>query len=155
MRDQDKSAIAPNKAALDDATSEEGALSEGGEGVAGEGVDIEPAMIEAFSLIAQHTLPKCGACTVPYGCCATSHCEEAMAFAAGQMGVTLEPTGHPTLPLMGPGGCTAAPHLRPLCSIHACDKHFAGGDDNWIQKYCALRDEASDRLEEHFAKRGA
>jgi len=44
-----------------------------------------------------------------------------MAFAEWRWGVELTPTGHPSLPLMGPEGCTAPPHLRPACSGHICE----------------------------------
>lgn len=39
-------------------------------------------------------------------------------------GVELKDTGHPALPFMGEGGCTVAPHLRPLCSLHVCAYSF-------------------------------
>ena len=46
----------------------------------------------------------------------------AIALAEWRWGVELTPTGHPDLPLMGPDGCTAPPHLRPACSGHLCDE---------------------------------
>lgn len=67
-------------------------------------------------------------------------------------GVSLEETGHPTLPFMGPGGCTVAPHLRPVCSVHTCGIGSFGssGDTAWDQRYWELRGEADDLLIEQM-----
>lgn len=61
-------------------------------------------------------------------------------------------TNHPTLPLMGRDGCTAPPHLRPMCTMHTCDIQAMGykkprdGEptiktDQWNQQYYDLRAE--------------
>jgi hypothetical protein len=71
------------------------------------------------------TAPKCKSeCNVPRSCCSAAYCEFALRYAKDRWGVELERTKHPHLPLMGPNGCTAAPYLRPLCTAHACEKHF-------------------------------
>ena len=73
--------------------------------------------------LADMTAPMCGACPLPYSCCEAQYCRDAMAYAAKHWGESLQPTGHPTLPLMGPKGCTAAPHLRPKCTVFVCPEH--------------------------------
>ena len=62
---------------------------------------------------------------------------------AAASGVTLVPTGHPTLPFMGPNGCTVEPHLRPLCTMHTCAINafgFKPDDPEWTVKYFVLRE---------------
>jgi len=50
-------------------------------------------------------------------------------------------TGHERLPFMGESGCVLEPHLRPLCSRHACCINGIGaktrGKDAglWTYKY--------------------
>lgn len=71
------------------------------------------------------TQPLCASkCNVPQQCCSPEYCFMAIEHAKEKWGVELKPTGHPTLPLMGPNGCTAEPHLRPICTIHVCEKHL-------------------------------
>lgn len=41
---------------------------------------------------------------------------------AQQYGVELKPVREDKCPLLGPEGCIAEPYLRPLCSLHICDK---------------------------------
>ena len=66
----------------------------------------------------------------------------AIQYAKEEWGVQLEPTSHSTLPLMGPSGCIAAPHLRPLCTLHTCAINGMGtsGNPQWDEKYFNLRD---------------
>lgn len=64
--------------------------------------------------------------------------------ARKRWGIELKPTGHPTLPLMGINGCTALPHLRPVCSLHTCAINSLGcepGDPEMTTKYFELREE--------------
>lgn len=71
-------------------------------------------------------------------------CEQAIQHAADQWGVALQRTDHPKYPLMGPEGCTAAPHLRPLCTMHVCCISAMGhnlDDPQWDQQYWELRQE--------------
>ena len=62
-------------------------------------------------------------------------------YAKTDWDVVLEPTGN-ELPLMGPTGCIAAPHLRPFCTLHTCQINGAGtsGNQEWDQKYFDLRE---------------
>ena len=90
------------------------------------------------------TAPECaGACERPRSCCAAAYCDFAMEFAQANWSVVLAPTGHGRLPLMGPAGCTAAPHLRPMCTAHTCAvSQFGGkpGDHAWTERYFALQE---------------
>jgi hypothetical protein len=70
------------------------------------------------------------------------YCGIAIEYAKNVWGVALEPTGHPDLPLMGETGCTAPPHLRPICTLHACSIAGIGAssDPKWDDRYYQLRD---------------
>lgn len=88
------------------------------------------------------TRPECERCPVPLSCCGKEYCELAAKYALKDWGVTLQPTGHPTLLFMGTTGCTVAPHLRPLCAVHTCQINalaFKPGDPEWTKKYFDLR----------------
>jgi hypothetical protein len=77
------------------------------------------------------------------------YCEMAIKWAEKRWGVKLEPNGS-RLPLMGPNGCIAAPHLRPLCTVHQChiaNLGFKKDDPEWTEKYFRLRD-AIERYED-------
>ena len=76
---------------------------------------------------------------------------------ARALGVKLEPGWHPTLPFMGPTGCTVAPHLRPICTAHTCEVNEHGrkhGDDAWTNRYYDLLEEIGLIEEQVFGKRG-
>lgn len=101
---------------------------------------------ELWRRMAELTKPKCGAskgCAPfkPGGCCDPMYCD--MAFAeAKRQGEELEPTGHERLPLMGEDGCTAPPHLRPMCTLHVCiisNLGFDPEDQAWTEQYFELR----------------
>lgn len=71
-------------------------------------------------------------------------------YAKERYGIVLERTSHPTLPFMGENGCTVAPYLRPICSLHQCGICSMGslkGDPKWTSEYFRLR-EAIDILED-------
>jgi hypothetical protein len=95
-----------------------------------------------YAELAAATAPECaGACERPRSCCAETYCNFTMEFAEANWGLVLVPTGHRRLPLMGPEGCTAAPHLRPMCTAHTCAvSQFGGkpGDGDWTERYFAL-----------------
>lgn len=76
----------------------------------------------------------------------------AIEYARDEWGETLKTTDHPRLPLMGPAGCTAAPHLRPLCTLHTCQMNGFGtsGRPEWDGQYFKLREEIEDVLAEHM-----
>lgn len=102
-------------------------------------------LIDLFRQMAELTLPECKACRNPLSCCSPEYCELAMDQAMTNWRTKLTPTGfHATLPLMGPEGCVAAPHLRPLCTLHTCEVNSMGckrGDPKWTARYFELRDE--------------
>lgn len=101
-------------------------------------------LIELYKQIAAHTLPECAnTCRVPYSCCSPEYCHMAIEHAKNRWGVELPIVGD-KLPLMGSDGCTAAPHLRPLCTLHTCQVNSMGcklGDMAWTERYFELRDE--------------
>ena len=106
-------------------------------------------LIVLYDDMAKHTEPECANCRAPHSCCSHEYCEMAIEYAQERYGVTLEPTGHPTLPMMGPNGCTVAPHMRPLCTLHTCTINSVGFkpyDAPWTRKYFKLRNQI-DRLE--------
>jgi len=94
-----------------------------------------------YQQMADLTRPKCGSCRVPLSCCSSEYCEETLRFAEKQ-GTPLQTTQHPKLPLMGDNGCTAPPHLRPICTVHVCEQHLM--DVDFAEKYYTLREELSE-----------
>ena len=93
------------------------------------------------------TAPLCagkapGGCRAPHSCCDPMYCDMAIEYAK-EAGETLDfPGTHPHLALMGPGGCTAPPHLRPCCTLHVCCINSLGAnlhDLGWNKKYFRLR----------------
>jgi hypothetical protein len=107
-------------------------------------------LIVAYERMYQHTHPECArACRRPFSCCSPEYCEWAIESAQKEWGVALTRTEHPKLPLMGPSGCIAAPHLRPMCTLHTCEIYAFGtkrGDPQWTATYFELRHEI-DQLE--------
>ena len=84
--------------------------------------------IELYRRMAALTAPKCASsCRLPHSCCSPEYCEMAIEEARSE-GVELPRTEHPRLPLMGPKGCTADPHHRPLCTLHLCSISGIGSD---------------------------
>ena len=101
-----------------------------------------------FREMADLTEPKCaGSCRRPRSCCSPEYCGMAMDEAA-ERGVELRPTGHPTLPLMGPNGCVAPPHLRPLCTLHLCSIAGMGTDPEpgFDERYFDLRNAIMEQI---------
>ncbi len=101
-------------------------------------------LVVLFQEMADLTLPKCRECRVPLSCCSAEYCRMAIEVAKQDWGVELQETGHPSLPLMGETGCTAAPHFRPLCALHTCRINGLGydpDDPEWTKRYFALRGE--------------
>lgn len=95
-----------------------------------------------YQEMAELTLPKCKQCRVPMSCCSPEYCEAAIQIAS-EKGVTLEAQHfHPTLPLLGPTGCVAPPHLRPNCTLHVCSINSLGFDPHdraFTKKYFRIR----------------
>lgn len=92
-----------------------------------------------YAELAAHTEPECAAnCERPLTCCAERYCLMTLDFAREHWDVELPTTWHRTLPLMGPSGCTAEPHLRPICTAHTCEICLHGekrGDPAWTARY--------------------
>jgi len=101
-------------------------------------------LIKLYAELAAVTTPECAsACARPHSCCAPIYCQFAIEFAQANWGVALVPTGHGRLPLMGPAGCIAEPHLRPMCTAHTCAVSQFGGkpdDSTWTERYFALQE---------------
>ena len=70
------------------------------------------------------------------------YCELAIEYAK-ELGEELKPGNtDPRLPLMGPYGCMAPPHLRPDCTLHVCCINSLGAnlhDLDWTEKYFQVR----------------
>lgn len=99
---------------------------------------------DLYAQMSALTAPSCAACPTAFSCCASHHCEVAMAWAKFAWGVELAPTGHPALPLLGARGCTAPAHLRPICTVHTCCINELGedpADPAWTQRYFDLREQ--------------
>lgn len=91
------------------------------------------------------TRPKCGSCNIPLQCCSPEYCDMTIRWAREKYGEELKTTSHPRLPLMGANGCTAEPHLRPLCTVHVCEKQLMI-DPKFHDAYFELREQI-DELE--------
>jgi hypothetical protein len=100
-------------------------------------------LVALYAELAALTAPECAArCPRPHSCCERRYCLMAVDFARENWNTELPPTWHPSLPLMGPDGCTAAPHLRPMCTAHTCEICEHGckrGDEAWTERYYELR----------------
>ena len=77
-----------------------------------------------------------------WSCCHATFCKVAMDYASEFWGVELATTDNPELPLCGPYGCIAPPHLRPICTANLCDK-LAYHPENH-DRYFELRDQLSE-----------
>ncbi len=104
-------------------------------------------LIDLFEEMSKLTRPFCDTCRVPRSCCEEEYCmiaEENL----GEHGITIEHTGHPTLPFMSPTGCIVPPFARPLCTFHVCSMNAFGFlrksdgevDVEATDEYFALRD---------------
>ena len=98
-------------------------------------------LIRMYQEMADLTKPKCAKCRAPHYCCNANQCEATIRYAATE-GVMLTRTDHPDLPLLEVGGgCSVAPHLRPICSVHVCEHHL--WNERFARKYYELRDAIS------------
>lgn len=105
---------------------------------------IREKLINLYQEMYELTRPECEKCRVPLSCCSGEYCAITLSYAEENWKISLPITDHPALPLMGPKGCTAAPHLRPICTVHTCDINCLGFkrddiDDSWSDKYYDLR----------------
>lgn len=110
--------------------------------------EINDELIQLYKEMSKHTAPECAtACRVPHSCCSGFYCDIAESYAKEVWNVELKPIGqHPTLKFMSPEGCTVAPHLRPLCTMHTCDISSIGAKKNdpdlvWTARYFEIRTE--------------
>lgn len=94
-----------------------------------------------FGRIAKMTLSQCKKeCKTFVGsCCSPEYCHITIEYAKDYWNQELKPTSHESLPLMGPKGCIAPPHTRPLCSMHICE-HLLWKDQKFANKYMKLRE---------------
>ena len=101
-------------------------------------------LVRAYAQMASHTQDKCGAdCEEerPHRCCDRIFCLNVEKFARQNWGVNLKFTRNKSAPLLGSAGCTAAPHLRPWCTIYVCRRAKFGKcirDKKWDAKYRRL-----------------
>lgn len=102
---------------------------------------------QLYEEMSEHTKGECAKCRVPRSCCSPEYCEMAAQWAKDEYGIELVRTNHPRLPFMGYAngesiGCTVAPHLRPLCTLHVCSINSIGtsGNKAWDDRYFNLLD---------------
>lgn len=122
---------------------------------------LEERLIQAYQELANHTRDDCvgvlkdgspnpTACAQSkkqWKCCEPLYCDLAKDHAKEHWGTVLEDTPHyqtgkTPLPLMGPDGCSIAPHLRPSCSLHHCQINSLGIKlhcPEWTERYFQLR----------------
>jgi len=100
-------------------------------------------LVELYQAMYSLTEPECACeCKIPRSCCSPEYCEMTISHAKERWGVELVRTAHARLPLMGDKGCVAAPHLRPMCTLHTCTINSLGfkpNDPEWNDKYFDLR----------------
>ncbi|HUS98154.1 MAG TPA: hypothetical protein VMX97_15615 [Hyphomicrobiaceae bacterium] len=110
----------------------------------------DQTLIALYVEMAQLTAPECATvCRVPFSCCSPEYCEASIDWAKKRWGIDLPRVNGKNqrgevLPLLGGKGCTAAPHLRPTCTVHTCDINGLGckkGDPAWTAKYFKLREQ--------------
>jgi hypothetical protein len=118
--------------------------------------ELRAAISRGYREMSELTKVKCGGDKCPgvgnraYRCCDRMHCQMTIDHAYKDWGIRLPSTGH-QLPLMGPTGCTALPHLRPWCTLHQCQIQETGStkDRGWDAKYFRLRNKLI-RLEQQL-----
>lgn len=95
---------------------------------------------ELYQKLYELTNPVCSTkCFLPRTCCSPEYCDLAILWARAKWQETLVPTGHPRLPMMGPSGCIAPPHTRPMCTAHICEMTlYRQGQDYW-NEYWKIR----------------
>lgn len=117
-------------------------------------LDLETQLKDLYAKMYEFTKNECSSkCILPHSCCSPEYCAMAIDLAKKNWGETLAPTSQfldkkTKLPLMGDKGCVAAPHLRPLCTLHTCaiNNMATSGDRRWDKEYFKIR-AAIDKLE--------
>jgi hypothetical protein len=104
---------------------------------------LDQKLKKLWAKMAALTRPRCSQdCKLPFSCCSVEYCLFAISYAKSSWGEELTTTRHPRLPLMGPDGCVAPPHTRPLCTVHVCEDTLMSlelEDRKWTKKYWSLR----------------
>jgi hypothetical protein len=99
-------------------------------------------LIALYADLGRLTETECaGRCERPRTCCEARYCAIAIDHAQTHWQTELAETWHPVLPLMGDDGCTAPPHLRPICTAHTCAVCIHGekpDDPAWNARYRKL-----------------
>lgn len=107
----------------------------------------------AYMRLSLLTFDKCGlSCGQPGPRCTPEACASTARYSREVHNVQLTRRKHPTLPFRGEYGCTAAPHLRPTCTVYVCEKHLAE-DPTFAAYYQDLRNEIA-KLEAHLQSVG-
>lgn len=107
----------------------------------------EQRLIDLYKKMYDHTRlkchpPRCKLYNTPMRCCSPEYCDAAIRHAKDIWNVDLKVTDHKELPLMGPEGCIAEPHLRSICTVHDCMINSLGFDPvdtKWTKTYFRLR----------------
>lgn len=73
-------------------------------------------------------------------CCSEIACNITEQEAKRRNGVVLVRTG---ISFMKRGRCSVSPHLRAICSVHACDRLQLFAGQEFMDKYMKLREEIS------------
>jgi len=99
-------------------------------------------LIGFYARMSEITQPKCATeCRLPRSCCSPEYCGMTIENARERWNTELATTDHPKLPLMGPEGCTPAPHFRPWCTLHLCSINALGFDKDmdFTKEYFKVR----------------
>lgn len=99
-------------------------------------------LIKYYQEMAQFTREMCDCDFSVYSCCDPGYCSIAKEWAKSVWNVALLPTGDSKLPFMGKNGCVVSPHLRPLCTVHICEKFLL--DPAKSTQYFILREAIED-----------
>ena len=70
-------------------------------------------------------------------CCSELYCGLSIDYAK-ELGITISPTNNRELPCMGESGCIVPPWLRPMCTLHICDKSLI--NPKFSKEYFSLRE---------------
>jgi hypothetical protein len=111
---------------------------------------VSEKLIQLYQQMSDLTAPECagvgpGSCKCPHSCCDELACNITKDFALTQ-GVVLPefPPNRKGAFYLNESGCSVAPHLRPLCTMHTCSVNglgFKPGDPKWTKDYFQLRGE--------------
>ena len=94
---------------------------------------------DLYRQMAQLTYDKCKQeCEILGSCCSQLYCYMAVDKALKTENLILD-VSNKRIPLLdGNNQCKAPPHLRPLCTLHICEKFF--WNKEFLNAYFDLRD---------------